>query len=235
MPRERRDRLRVERLEDRLAPAAINIQAGTTVRTATAQLLGVNLAWWDSNLNTATQQLIASAGTRVFRQPGGSSSDTWHFTAGPAFNGASTTATFNAFTAAVNGVGVVTVNYGTASPQEAAAWLAYCNAPLNSNVSIGIGQQWNGSAWVNVDWHTSAYWAALRAAAPIIPNDGLNFLRVGRAAPYGWKYWEGAYGEETDASRRRRRLRTRSQRPQQRDSSKTLHDPSSHLRGSFAT
>src|SRR5437763_8929619 len=103
----RRRQLRLEALEARATPAAIGVQAGTTVRTATDQLLGVNLAWWDSNLNSTTQQMVSSAGLRVFRQPGGSSADTWHFTAGPAFSGASTTATFNAFTAALNGVGVV--------------------------------------------------------------------------------------------------------------------------------
>jgi hypothetical protein len=183
-------RLCVERLEDRSLLAAVSVQAGTIVRSATDQLLGINLAWWDSNLNATTQQMVTSAGLRVFRQPGGSSSDEWHFTAGPAFTGASTAATFNAFTAAVNGVGVVSINYGTASPQEGAAWLAYCNAPVGSNVPIGVGPQWNGTAWVNVNWQTSGYWAALRAATPITPNDGLNHLRVGHAAPFGWKYWE---------------------------------------------
>lgn len=198
-----RIRLAVELLEDRFAPAVIAVNNGDFVRTATDQLLGINLAWWDSNLNTATtQQMVSAAGLRVFRQPGGSSSDTWHFTDPSAFGGAATTAIFNSFTAALNGTGVVTTNYGTGSPQEAAAWLAYCNAPVGSNVAIGFGPQWNGSAWVNVDWKTSGYWAALRAATPIAPNDGLNQLRVGRAAPFGWKYWEvgnEVYGSwETD-------------------------------------
>lgn len=184
-------RLSVERLEDRLAPAAVTVDGANVVRVATDQILGLNLTWWDSNLNTATtRQMVAAAGFRAFRQPGGSSADTWHFTAPPAFGGAATTAEFNAFTVAMNGTGIVTTNYGTGSPQEAAAWLAYCNAPVGSNVAIGFGPQWDGSAWVNVDWKTSGYWASLRAATPLAQNDGLNHLRVGRAAPYGWKYWE---------------------------------------------
>jgi len=71
MPRSIYGRFQVERLEDRLAPANVAVQTGTIVRTATDQLLGVNLAWWDSNLNSTTQQLVTNAGLRVFRQPGG--------------------------------------------------------------------------------------------------------------------------------------------------------------------
>ena len=81
----------VEQLEDRTVPSVVTVNAGLAVRTATSQVLGVNLAWWDSALNTArTQQMVQAAGLNLFRFPGGSSSDTWHFNNGPTYGGEGT-------------------------------------------------------------------------------------------------------------------------------------------------
>src|SRR5262249_22225686 len=57
---------------------------------------------------------------------------------------------------------------------------------------LGVGLQWSdaGQNWVPKDWHTAGYWAGLRAATPISPDDGLNYLRVGHPAPYDWHYFE---------------------------------------------
>ena len=53
------------------------------------------------------------------------------------------------FIASVNGVGLATLDYGSGSPQEAAAFLAYLNAPVGNTTPIGTGQEWNDStnAW----------------------------------------------------------------------------------------
>ena len=54
------------------------------------------------------------------------------------------------------------------------------------------------------NWQTVGYWASLRAAAPLAHDDGMNFLRISRAAPLGFKYWEignECYGTwETDSN-----------------------------------
>ena len=95
--------------------------------------LGVNLTWWDSALNTPqTRQMVQAAGLNFFRFPGGSSADTWHFNVGPTWNGEGTSPNMASFIAALGGTGLVTLNYGTASPQENAALLAYLNAPVGS-------------------------------------------------------------------------------------------------------
>jgi hypothetical protein len=183
----------LEILEDRTVPAVLTIDATSAIRTVNDQVLGVNLAYWDSNLGTATTlQMVQDAGLRLFRQPGGSSSDTFHFDAGPRFTGAATVATFNTLTENAGGDGMVTVNYGTGSPQEAAAYLAYCNAAVDDPTMLGVGLEWSDASqsWVPKDWHTAGYWADLRAAAPITPDDGLNYLRVGHAVPYHLRYWE---------------------------------------------
>jgi hypothetical protein len=180
-------------LEDRAVPAVVTVDATSVIRSVNDQVLGVNLAWWDFDLQTAaTLRMVQDAGLRLFRQPGGSSADTFHFDAGPRYPGAATVAAFNALTENAGGDGQIAVNYGTGSPQEAAAYLAYCNAAVDDPTVLGVGLQWSDASqgWVPKDWHTAGYWAGVRAATPITPDDGLNYLRVGHAAPFGWHYWE---------------------------------------------
>lgn len=80
-----------------------------------------------------------------------------------------------------------------ASPQEAAAWVAYANASTNiygttNDVTIGVDALGN-------NWQTAGYWAVLRAASPMGFDDGYNFLRINHPNPVGIKYWE--IGNET--------------------------------------
>jgi hypothetical protein len=195
----------LEQLEDRCVPSTVTVNAGQAVRTVDAKVLGVNLTWWDSALGTSqTQQMVQAAGLNFFRLPGGSSSDTWHFNVGPTWNGEGTTPNMASFIAALGGTGLVTLNYGTASPQENAALLAYLNGSTGNTTAIGVGPQWSdaSNSWVNVDWKTAGYWAGLRAAKPLATDDGLNFMRLGRSAPLGIHYFEvgnEVYGSwETD-------------------------------------
>jgi hypothetical protein len=197
--------LDLEQLEDRTVPSVVTVDASQAIRTATSQVLGANVAWWDTSLNTAqTQQMVQAAGLNFFRFPGGSSSDTWHFNVGPTYSGEGTTPSMASFIASVNGTGMVTVNYGTGSPQEGAALLAYLNGNVGDPTQIGVGLQWSSASnsWVSVNWGTAGYWAGLRASTPLAQDDGLNFLRIGRTAPFGIQYFEignEVYGNwETD-------------------------------------
>ena len=182
-----------ESLEVRALLAAVTVDVGQVVRAVDPQLLGVNAAWWDTNLNTSqTQQMVQAAGLNLFRLPGGSSSDDFHFNAPPTYQGEGTIPSMASFIASVNGQAVVTLDYGSGSPQEAAAELAYLNAPVGPTTPIGDGQEWNDStnAWQTVNWQNAGYWASLRAATPLPVDDGLNFLRLGRTAPFGFQYFE---------------------------------------------
>ncbi len=87
-------------------------------------------------------------------------------------------------------VGMITVNYGSnpiaggpATPQEAAAWVAYANGDPSNPTVIGVDA-------TGQDWKTVSYWASLRAATPLGTDDGMNFLRLGRSTPVGVQYWE---------------------------------------------
>jgi len=173
--------------------AAVTVDVSQVVRAVDPQLLGVNATWWDTNLNTSqTQQMVQAAGMNLFRLPGGSSSDDFHFNAPPTYQGEGTVPSMASFVASVNGQAVVTLDYGSGSPQEAAAELAYLNAPVGATTPIGDGQEWNDntSSWQTVNWQNAGYWASLRAATPLAVDDGLNFLRLGRTAPFDFKYFE---------------------------------------------
>ena len=182
-----------EPLELRALLAAVAVDVGEVVRAVDPQLIGVNATWWDANLNTSqTQQMVQAAGFELFRLPGGSDSDDFHFNAPPKYQGAGTIPTMASFVASVNGQAVVTLDYGSGSPQEAAAELAYLNAPVGATTPIGDGQEWNSSTsqWDTVNWQNAGYWASLRAASPLQVDDGLNSLRLGRAQPFGFHYFE---------------------------------------------
>jgi hypothetical protein len=92
--------------------------------------------------------------------------------------------------ASTSTVGMITVNYGSnptaggpATPQEAAAWVAYANGDPTNQTLIGVDS-------TGRDWKTVSYWASLRAATPLAADDGMNFLRIGQQAPVGIQYWE---------------------------------------------
>ena len=59
-PRKTMLRPGLEGLEERVLLATVTVNASQVVRAVDTQLLGVNVAWWDSNLNTSqTQQMVA--------------------------------------------------------------------------------------------------------------------------------------------------------------------------------
>ena len=175
---------------------ATTVNTGAVLGAVSTNMLGVNLAWWDDQLTTAqTQQMVAAAGLTAFRFPGGSSSDDYHFNVSSNFSdpSANTIAQFAQFVERAGGVGLVTLDYGSGSPQEAAAELAYLEGSPSDTAAIGTGLEWNDSTnqWQQVNWHTVGYWASLRAATPLPQDDGYNFLRIDHPAPFSdIKYWE---------------------------------------------
>jgi hypothetical protein len=101
-------------------------------------LFGLNAAVWDNQFNTATTVSLLSANrTRVLRFPGGSLSDEYHWQTNTTLNNTWTWATdFDAFANValmLNAQAIITANYGTGTPQEAAEWVRY------ANVTRGLG------------------------------------------------------------------------------------------------
>jgi alpha-L-arabinofuranosidase len=187
-----------------VAPTRVSIavNAAQPVRTADARWFGMNTAIWDAAFDsTTTMNQFTNLGTRALRFPGGSLSDEYHWVKNRSLTNtwqwATQTANFIHVFTNLNAQAMITVNYGTGSTNEAAAWVAYANAAAGNAQNLGTDAS-------GTNWQTAGYWAALRAANPLGTDDGKNFLRIGRAAPVGFKYWEignECYGSwETDSN-----------------------------------
>jgi alpha-L-arabinofuranosidase len=185
-------------------PAVVHltVNAGQPVRTADARWFGMNAAQWDSSLDTPqTIADLTNMGTRAVRLPGGSDSDDFHWLYNRqdqnTWTWASSPANFIHVITNINAQAMTTVNYGTGFTNEAAAWVAYCNATTSNTKALGVDPA--GS-----NWFIAGVWAAIRSAAPLATDDGKNFLRISRSAPLGFKYWEignEEYGSwETDSN-----------------------------------
>jgi hypothetical protein len=120
-------------LEAKPAPLVhLAVDAGQTIRSADARWFGVNVAVWDNNFDTATTiALLREMGTRIMRFPGGSLSDEYHWASNK--SGGNTWqwgTSFGNFMRVATNVGAqafITVNYGTGTPVEAAAWVRHAN------------------------------------------------------------------------------------------------------------
>jgi len=178
----------------------------TALAIVSPDLIGVHTAVYDGLLtrSATTEMYLREAAVTSLRYPGGSYADLYHWethtgtptpAAGFGGNGVYVdfASNFGLFVKLLDRLGsraFITVNYGMdpagtgpGLPHEAAAWVAYANAlPGDTNV-IGVDP-------TGYNWQTAGDWAALRAAAPITPDDGKNFLRISRAEPVGIKYWE---------------------------------------------
>src|SRR5664280_343742 len=178
----------------------LTINAAQPIRTADARWFGINAAQWDPSFDTPqTVTELNTMGTRALRFPGGSNSDEYHWSYNRQNNNnwtwVTSLANFIHVITNMNGQSMITLNYGTGSTNEAAAWVAYVNAPTASTQALGVDP-------AGTNWFTAGYWAAMRASAPLGVDDGRNFLRISRSAPLGFKYWEvgnEVYGSwETD-------------------------------------
>ena len=170
-----------------LVPLTVNAQ--TAIRTINGRLYGVNLAVWDRYLSRPpTPAILSAISAGAVRFPGGSASDDYDWqtgrpVSGRQFHWPADAATFARVTQAQGVQPFITVNYGSGTPEQAAAWVAYYNGDPSSPSPLGVDAKGR-------DWKTAGYWAALRAAAPLPVDDGQNFLRASHPAPFGFKYWE---------------------------------------------
>jgi hypothetical protein len=181
-------------------PVQLTVTPQTVVRTIDNRIYGMNLDIWDDSLSgTATAPLLSMMQTGAFRFPGGSTSDAYNWQSGYSVGGSyfwpSNAPTFATVTATQGAQAYVTVNYGSGTPEQAAAWVAYYNGSASSTAALGTDS-------MGRDWKTAGYWAGIRSAAPLATDDGYNFLRISHPAPFGIQYWEignECYGSwETD-------------------------------------
>ncbi|MGP8020219.1 MAG: hypothetical protein ACLPRE_04415 [Limisphaerales bacterium] len=196
--------------------ANVTVNATHVINTVPTDAFGIFMAVWDTwGGNTPTQ--LKQAGVTAMRYPGGSYADSYQWSSyqmTPAFgqagnlgylSGATDMGHFIQLMSNAQAQAVISVDWGSGflwnsnktamaipstngSPQEAAAWVAYCNSSTNiygtaNDFTIGVDAEGN-------NWQTAGYWAMIRAARPLAQNDGYNFLRINHPAPVGIQYWE---------------------------------------------
>ncbi len=173
-------------------PAVVHlgIDAGPVLRTVDARHFGLNAATWDASLgNNATLARLQEMGCQTLRWPGGSTSDEYHWAADPGGN-----AIFTHLATNLSAQVFTTVNYGTGTPAEAAAWV------LAANKTNGCGfKYWEIGNECYGTWETdsnavphdpytyatraASYLQQMKAAYPNVP------IRVGVVVAPG----EGTY------------------------------------------
>ena len=112
-----------------LTPAAtpsvvhLGADAGQVLHPVDARQFGLNTATWDGSLgSSSTLPMLQQIGTRALRWPGGSSSDEYHWASDPSGN-----ATFQSLATNLGAQVFTTINYGSGTPAEAAAWVLMAN------------------------------------------------------------------------------------------------------------
>ncbi|HZL78746.1 MAG TPA: hypothetical protein VFC17_07820 [Candidatus Limnocylindrales bacterium] len=109
----------------------LGVDAGQILRMADARWFGVNTATWDGLLgNAQTLPLLKEMGGLALRWPGGSTSDTYHWASDSAGNGRFMNLATNLN---VQTNSFITVNYGSGTSNEAAAWVKSFNLTNHCN------------------------------------------------------------------------------------------------------
>lgn len=122
------------RLDASPLPAVVNvsIDAKNAIRRVDARTFGMNAAVWDGAFGTdTTVGLLQEVDNRALRFPGGSISNTYHWqtnmSEGNAFQWATSFDTFASVAKSTQAQVFITVNYGSGTPEEAAAWVKHSN------------------------------------------------------------------------------------------------------------
>lgn len=141
------------------APAVdVTVNANEGLGTVPATGYGLNSAVWDAQMNApAVQDLLGQAGIGMLRYPGGSYGDIYNWQDDTAPGGYVAPGTgFDAFMGTVRKIGaqpILIANYGTGTPQQAAAWVQYANVTKGYGAKYWeIGNELYGNGYYGADW-----------------------------------------------------------------------------------
>lgn len=163
--------------------AQVTVNLHQVLSTVSPLALGVNDAVWDSHmLDPQVPGLLRADGVRVMRYPGGSTADNFHWQTNTLDDGSNAGLdTFDQFMQVVKKVGatpIITVNYGTGTPEEAAAWVKYANETKHYNIQYWeIGNELYGNGTYGADWENDKH--ALGPAS--YASNSLQFIQAMKA------------------------------------------------------
>ena len=156
----------------RAKTATVAVDAGRIVRTVDPRIFGLNGAIWDPSFaDRSAGPVLEPLELNLFRFPGGSLSDEYHWQTnmsdGQDFTWASDFDAFMRTVRALHGQAIVTINYGSGTPEEAAGWVRYANVTNDYGVRYWeIGNECYGN-WEH-DTHAA-------------PNDPSTYATEARA------------------------------------------------------
>jgi hypothetical protein len=143
------------------AMAHVGVDTAGVIRAADSRWAGLNTAIWDSNFDTvASSNELRQIGCTTMRFPGGSASDEYHWATdmsqGQTFQWATSFGKFSQIATNLGAQVFITVNYGTGTSNEAAAWVASANITNHCNFKYWeIGNECYGN-W-ETDSNTPAH------------------------------------------------------------------------------
>ena len=152
--------------------ANVTINPSTVLNTVPQTAFGVNTPVWDSDFTDPNlPALLKADGAEMLRYPGGSESDSYNWQTNSIITGCSNCGgyanpndNFTNFMKIAQAAGaqpIITTNYGTGTPQLAAAWVQDANVTNNYNIKyweVGnetYGDGVYGSSWEATDRATS--------------------------------------------------------------------------------
>ncbi len=159
-----------------VVPAVVTVSPHRTVSTVAETALGINTATWDSALYTkAVPGRLESLGIHLLRWPGGSFSDTYDWAKDP-----SALTRFAGLMKQVHSQAIVTVNYGSGTPSEAAAEVRYADVTHHYGIEYWeIGnEQYGDGEYQNVKWEVN-HWSNKGPAG--YATNALKFIKAMRA------------------------------------------------------
>jgi hypothetical protein len=158
----------------------LGFSATNALRRADPRWFGVNTAIWDGNFDTPTTlSELQQAGLQFLRFPGGSASDDYNWATGLSYPSPyPSVTTFTNFAHIATNMGakvIITANYGTGTPAEAAAWVK------DSNITNHYGfEYWEVGNEVYGSWETNTH--ANPGDSYTYGTNAANFIQTMKAA-----------------------------------------------------
>ena len=140
--------------------ASVSVDAGRTVARIPATGVGMNVAVYDGNMNhPSVPGLLKDAGVGMVRYPGGSYADGYHWQTHTVEGGyVAPNTDFDTFMGTVRATGaqpIITADYGSGTPEEAAGWVRYANVTKGYGVKYWeIGNEVYGNGLYGATWET---------------------------------------------------------------------------------
>ncbi|HVV24553.1 MAG TPA: cellulose binding domain-containing protein [Pseudonocardiaceae bacterium] len=141
-------------------PVNVTVNAQEGLGTVPDTGYGLNSAVWDSQMNVPqVRDLLAGAGVRMLRYPGGSYGDIYHWQDNTAPGGYVAPGTdFDSFMGTVHAIGaqpMLIADYGSGTPAEAAGWVRYANVTKGYGAKYWeIGNEIYGNGYYGTGWET---------------------------------------------------------------------------------